>query len=90
MAICKLTYCDFVVWSESRFVVERIKADNKFFEQKLEALSDFFVYGMLQEVIGKWYTRRPVADTTNVVLITLSTQAAEPLDCEEEDITRLW
>ena len=57
---------------------------------KLEALSDFFVYGMLPEVIGKWYTRRPVADTTNVVPITLSTQAEEPLDCEEEDITRLW
>jgi len=45
---------------------------------------------MLPEVIGKWCTRRPVADTTNVVPMTLSTQAEEPLDCEEEDVTRLW
>ena len=53
MAICKVTYCDFVVWSESGFIIERIKADNDFFEQKLESLYDFFVYGMLPEIIGK-------------------------------------
>ena len=88
MAICKVTYCDFVVWSESGFIIERIKADNDFFEQKLETLYDYFVYGMLPEIIRKWYTRRPVADTTNVVPRTVSTEYH--LDCEDEDITRLW
>jgi len=89
MAICKAAYCDFVVWSESGYVIERIEADNEFFDQQLESLYDFFVYGMLPEIIGKWYTRRPVADTANVVPRPVPTEAHD-LNDEDEDITKLW
>jgi len=87
MAICKVTYCDFVVWSESGFIVERIEVDSEFFERKAEVVYDFFVYGMLPEIVGKWYTRRPVADATNIVSRMAS---SDHEDYEDEDITKLW
>ena len=39
-----------------------------FFQEKLEAVQRYFVYGVLPEIIGKWYTRKPVANSEGVVL----------------------
>ena len=88
MAICKVSYCDFVVWSESGCIVERTKADYEFYKSKLEILHDFFVHGMLPEIIGKWYTQRPVSDAENMVPIPKIDDKSS--DCEDEDMTRLW
>lgn len=34
-----------------------------FFQEKLQAIQRFFVYGVLPEIIGKCYTRKPVANS---------------------------
>ena len=54
LAVCKLTYCDFVVWTQSEFKIERIIADDEFFLSKFEKQKNVFIYGMMPEIIGKW------------------------------------
>ena len=65
--VCKVQYCDFVVWTEQNTVIERIVVDKPFFEDILEDVKHFFIYGMLPELLGKWYTRKPVADSNGIV-----------------------
>jgi len=38
MGICKVTHCDFVVWSESGFIAKRFEVDSEFFERKAEVV----------------------------------------------------
>ena len=40
-------------------VMERILVDNKFLDAYLEKATKFFTYGILPEVLGKWYSRLP-------------------------------
>jgi hypothetical protein len=92
LALCKLSYCDFIVWTSKDYVVERISADKHFLESKQDVLKYFFVYGMMPEIVGKWYTRKPIADLEGVVSQPL--EAASEADAsspdEEEDYTKLW
>ena len=67
MHVCRVSYVDFVVWTESEYAVERIVASSEFITSKMEATARFFTYGMLPEIIGKWYTRKPVADSEGLV-----------------------
>ena len=73
------------MWSESGFIATRIEVDSEFFERKAEVVYDFFVYGMLPV---KWYTRRPVADATNI--ISRMAASSDHEDYEDEGITKLW
>ena len=46
------------------------------------------MYGVLPEVVGKWYTRIPVADASGKVPLPMP---LDPQDCEDsEDYTKLW
>ena len=47
--------------------VERIARDREFYEEAAEKMKDMFVYGVLPEIIGKRYTRKPVEDSSGVV-----------------------
>ncbi|XP_062523365.1 uncharacterized protein LOC134198041 [Corticium candelabrum] len=40
----------------------------------VDAVKHFFVYGVLPEIVGKWYTRKPVANSQG----TVSTPSATP------------
>ena len=53
LEVCKLSYCDFVVWTEKEFVVERITAVNQFFSSVIDTVQYFFLFGILPEIIGK-------------------------------------
>ena len=92
LEVCKLSYCDFVVWTEKDVVVERIAADNQFFSNVIDSVQHFFVYGILPEIVGKWYTRKPVANSEGVVPIPTSTDLTdEQQDSDEtEDMSKLW
>ena len=35
-------------------------------------MDNFFIYGVLPEVIGKWYTRKIVADADGVVRVAVA------------------
>ena len=70
--VCNLTYGDFVVWTKNGIAKERICLDRHFFEQLLESVDNFFIYGVLPEVIGKWYTRKIVADADGIVRVPVA------------------
>ena len=42
LEVCKLSFCDFVVWTEKDLVVERITADNQFFSNVIDSVQHFF------------------------------------------------
>jgi hypothetical protein len=65
--VCGLKYCDFVVWTETVIIQERITIDYDFYDSLMADVKQFFVYGILPELIGKWYTRQPIADNGGVV-----------------------
>ena len=65
--VCRLPYCDFVVWTESTIIQERITVDTEFYEGLMDDIKHFFMYGVLPEIVGKWYTRKPIADSSGIV-----------------------
>ena len=46
-------YADFVAWSQAEVAIDRIYRDDQFFEDCLEKARNFFVYGILPEIVGK-------------------------------------
>ena len=40
-------------------MVERILIDNQFLSIALEKATTFFLYGILPELLGKWYSKLP-------------------------------
>lgn len=92
MAVCRVAYGDFVVWTEQDFAIERIQFDNEFFNTHKDAVKHFYIYGVLPELIGKFYTRKPIMNSEGVVPVPISSDTpgtSEQAD-DEEDITRLW
>lgn len=85
--VCNVLYGDFVVWTESGIAIERIIPDRDFFEDAADKVEHFFVYGILPEIIGKWYTRKQVADDDNIVRIAAAIQDHSLL---EEDPEKCW
>ena len=54
---------------------------------------NFFKYGILPEIIGKWYTRTPVTQSDGVVAIPAATTLTVEEDAgydDSEDESRLW
>ena len=57
--------------------------DGDFYKSVIEDVK----YGVLPEIIGKWYTRKPVADCNGVVpLPSPSTAAKNPDGCSEQTV----
>ena len=82
MKFCQCLYCDFVVWSEKDTVIERIVPDMEFIESALEKATKFFRYGILPELLGKYYTKLP--STTENLMTELNDQ-------EETSVpTQVW
>ena len=92
LEVCKLSYCDFVVWTVTKIVVERIAANNQFISTMMDSVHDIFVYGTLPEIVGKWYTRKLIANSEGVVPTPTSkilTEKEKKID-ECEDMSKLW
>lgn len=84
-------YADFVVWTKNTIAIERIHQDNEFLRNKVQSVRNFFIYGVLPEIVGKWYTRGPVADPSGVVsLPTTSASTAVESEEDENENGRLW
>ena len=67
MKVCQVKHCEFVVWTETGIAVERVPADDEFFHAQMGNVKHFFLYGILPEILGKWYSRKPIADSHGVV-----------------------
>ena len=52
-------YCDFVIWSPTKFVVLHINPDIQFISQAIDKVTNFFKLGILPELVGKWFTKSP-------------------------------
>ena len=68
--------------------MERITIDREFYENAAHRVEHFFTYGVLPEIVGKWYTRKHVADKDGIV------QPPSEIEQEkaeyEEDPTKSW
>lgn len=91
--VCGVKYCDFVVWTEKGVSMERIEVDPDFFVDVAEHVEHFFKYSILPEIIGKWLTRKPVADACGVVEKCLPSTSAASNEQEidrNEDYEKAW
>ncbi|XP_051266591.1 uncharacterized protein LOC127369363 [Dicentrarchus labrax] len=57
--VTKSLYCDFCVWTPSELYIERITPDVNF-ERHVMKATTFFKYGVLPELLGKWFTKNAV------------------------------
>ena len=55
--VCKKDYCDFYVWTEKDYHIERIYPDAEFWSTCVEKSSQFFRQCLLPELVGKFYSR---------------------------------
>ena len=92
LEVYKLSHCDFVVWTEKDFVVERTTVVNQFFSSVIDTVQHFFLFGILPEIIEKWCTQKPIANSEGVVPIPTSTDqmSNKILHGESEDMSKLW
>ncbi len=60
MKICDLNYADFIIWRESEL------EDLTFLEEVLHKAKEFFQYGILPELLARWYTTQSTASDADV------------------------
>ncbi|XP_065189567.1 sushi, von Willebrand factor type A, EGF and pentraxin domain-containing protein 1-like [Sycon ciliatum] len=77
MLVCKVQYCDFVVWNEGQLFVERICADTDFIREAVPGAQKFFQCAVLPELVGKWFTK--TFSTLPADASSAATSASEPL-----------
>jgi len=56
MKLCDVEFCDFVIWRSDELVVKRIERDDTFLLEAIAKATNFYKYGILPELVGKWYT----------------------------------
>ena len=89
----KEVLCDFIVWTPKDIVIQSIPIDELFLQTKLVELQHFFVNAILPEIIGKWYSKKPITDLKGIVSEPCSNNSistSATLDEESEDYTRSW
>lgn len=84
MNVCNVNYGDFVVWTEKESAVERILMDREFYEDVMDDVENFFTCNILPEIIGKWYTRKHVADERGVVAVPRPVENDASASAEED------
>lgn len=50
--------------------------------------SSIFIYGILPEIIGKWYSRQPVADADGLVQIPTMSEETEDNGQQQDGLTK--
>ena len=92
--MCAVMHCMQILWLGVKLKLQLtvfIEMIN-FFEDCLEKARNFFVYGILPEIVGKWYTRIPVAESDGTVLtpaVDISDNSNNDVD-DDDDNGRCW
>ncbi len=60
--VTKSPFCFFYVWIPSELYIERIIPDSNVERHVMKATKFFFKYGVLSELLGKWFTLNAVLD----------------------------
>ena len=45
----------------------------------------YFLYGILPEIVGKWYSQKPITEDDGTVLLPISTERSEAESGKGED-----
>ena len=91
MHVCDVQFSDFVVWTKNTTIIETIAKNEAFIDKKVQDAKKFFIYGVLPEIVGKWYTQAPVADDAGVVQTARSNQDGDDQQTtDDNDESRLW
>ena len=62
MHVTEKAYCDFLVWAPLSVHLERVLPDGVFWKQCMNQASQFYMQGILPELLGRWFTRHPKSD----------------------------
>ena len=74
------------------FVTERIGVDTDFFSKHIDSVRHFYIYGLLPEMIGKFYTRKPVANSDGTVPLSVTSNPPNTSgqdNTDNEEVSRL-
>ncbi|XP_072041956.1 uncharacterized protein [Amphiura filiformis] len=90
--VTKKPFCDFIVWSQGGILVQRIYRDDEFFMSHLPAVTHFFKYSVLPELVGKWVTRQIVSNVEGIVEVPEGEGNTGAVTASEGDTDagRLW
>ena len=67
MKLCHVLYCDFVIWLKDELTVLRINLDENFVAKAIRNATIFYKYGVLPELVGKWYTKTASMSTQSTM-----------------------
>ena len=62
--ICEATYADLVVWTTKDCFIETIISEYDFFIEIVGKVNEMYYYGILPELIGKWWNKRNVLENS--------------------------
>ena len=57
LAVTKLNFADFVVWTPTEIYIERVQMDMSFLTENLAKAKELYITAILPELLGKWFTR---------------------------------
>ena len=79
--LCKVKFCDFVVWMKKGIPVERTVAEQEeFFTNVIADVNEFYQFCLLPELISKFYTRQSVMPEGSVNACSSSSQCTDAAD----------
>lgn len=58
IAVCRVKYCDFVVWTPTSLYTERVLEDAVFFNEILLKATRFFTHVVLPELFAEFFTKK--------------------------------
>lgn len=93
MAVCGVSYCDFVVWSPMSLHIERVEKDDAFFQSLVPAALDFFTRVILPELFAQYFSKRtstkPTGDA-NKFCYCEGPEAGKMLACDGPQCSYGW
>ena len=69
------------------------RQNREFYEKEAEKVEHVFIYGVLPEIIGKWYTKKHIADADGIVKCPAPLEDSSTIVTEEDperSMVLLW
>lgn len=81
LGVCRCDMAHFVVWTEKELHYEKIFFDRSFFEKIIQKSHHFFVYAVLPELVGRFFSLNqdiePLSAQTSSLQEALDTQVEQ-------------
>ena len=82
MLLANCNYCHFYVYGKNESFYELIKVDLKFLVEKTEIAKRFFIFAVLPELLGKWYSKSHITEPK--IYNKASEKSKDICTCQEE------